>query len=162
MLDIGWYEIFVIAVITVIIVGPKELPRVLRAVTKITRKIREMASEFQSGIDDIAREAELDDLKKSIEEAASTDIAGELENTIDPTGELTESVRELGDSIKEDPVDTGDVSGDQVPEQLAVTTASRDTGDTDAKPAKSSPAKRKSSKKKPRPGTGKRKADGDK
>ncbi len=156
MLDIGWYEIFVIAVITVIIVGPKELPRVLRAVTQITRKIRAMASEFQSGIDDIAREAELDDLKKSIEDSASTDIAGDLENTIDPTGELTESVRELGDSIKEDPVDTGDISSDGVPEQLAVTTASEDTGE---KPAKPAPAKRKASKKKPRPGKGKRKAD---
>ncbi len=152
MLDIGWYEIFVIAVITVIVVGPKELPRVLRAVTQITRKVRAMASEFQSGIDDIAREAELDDLKKSIEETASTDIAGELENTIDPTGELSESVRELGDSIEKDPVDTGDTSGDDAPEVLAVTTAVKETGE---KPAKSSPAKRKSPKKKP----GKRKAD---
>lgn len=152
MLDIGWYEIFVIAVITVIVVGPKELPRVLRAVTQITRKVRAMASEFQSGIDDIAREAELDELKKSIEETASTDIAGELENTIDPTGELSESVRELGDSIKQDPVDTGDISGDDAPEVLAVTTAVKETGE---KPAKSSPARRKSPKKKP----GKRKAD---
>ncbi len=156
MLDIGWYEIFVIAVITVIVVGPKELPRVLRAVTQITRKIRAMANEFQSGIDDIAREAELDELKKSIEETASTDIAGELENTIDPTGELTESVRELGDSIKEDPVDTGDISGDGAAEPPAVSAA---TEDTDAKPAKPSPAKRKSSKKKSRSGKAKRKAD---
>lgn len=151
MLDIGWYEIFVIAVITVIIVGPKELPRVLRAVTQITRKIRAMASEFQSGIDDIAREAELDDLKKSITE---TDLAGELENTIDPTGELTESVRELGDSIKQDPVDdTGDISSDDAPEVLAETPAIEDAGE---KPAKPSPARRKSPKKKPGK---KRKAD---
>jgi len=67
------------------------------------RKVRAMASEFQSGIDDLAREAELDDLKKSIEKTGSTDIAGELENQIDPTGEVTKSMREIETSLKEDP-----------------------------------------------------------
>jgi len=103
MLDIGWPELLIVALVTIIVVGPKELPRVLRTVTQLVRKIRAMASEFQSGIDDLAREAELDDLKKDLEKAASTDIAGELENEIDPTGEVTKSVREIEDSLKEDP-----------------------------------------------------------
>lgn len=103
MLDIGWPELAIIALITILVVGPKEIPRVLRTVTQVVRKLRGMASEFQSGIDELAREADLDDLKKDIEKTASTDIAGELENSIDPTGEVTESVREIESSLKEDP-----------------------------------------------------------
>lgn len=103
MLDIGWPELAIIALITILVVGPKEIPRVLRMVTQAVRKLRSMASEFQSGIDDLAREADLDDLKKDIEKTASTDIVGEIENTIDPTGEVTESVREIETSLKEDP-----------------------------------------------------------
>jgi sec-independent protein translocase protein TatB len=103
MLDIGWVELSIIAMITILVVGPKEIPRVLRTVTQVVRKVRSMASEFQSGIDDLAREAELDDLKKDIEKTASKDLADDLENTIDPTGEVTESVREIEASLKEDP-----------------------------------------------------------
>ena len=103
MLDIGWPELLIVALVTIMVVGPKELPRVLRTVTQMMRKVRAMASEFQSGIDDLAREAELDDLKKDIEKVASTDIAGELENEIDPTGEVTKSMREIETSLKEDP-----------------------------------------------------------
>ena len=102
MLDIGWVELSIIALITILVVGPKEIPRVLRTVTQIMRKVRGMASEFQSGIDELAREAELDDLKKDIEKTASKDFASELENTIDPTGEVTESVREIETSLKDD------------------------------------------------------------
>ncbi len=102
MLDIGWVELSIIALITILVVGPKEIPRVLRTVTQVMRKVRGMASEFQSGIDDLARESELDDLKKDIEKTASRDFAGELENTIDPTGEVTESVRDIETSLKED------------------------------------------------------------
>ncbi len=103
MLDIGWPELLIVALVTIIVVGPKELPRVLRTVTQMVRKVRAMANEFQSGIDDLAREAELDDLKKDIERTASTDIAGELEHEIDPTGEVAESMREIETSLKEDP-----------------------------------------------------------
>ncbi|MDH5410322.1 MAG: Sec-independent protein translocase protein TatB [Alphaproteobacteria bacterium] len=106
MLDIGWVELSIIALVTIIVVGPKEIPRVLRTVTQIMRKVRSMASEFQSGIDDLAREAELDDLKKDIQQTASRDFASELENSIDPTGEMTDSVRDIESSLKELPVDS--------------------------------------------------------
>ena len=51
------------------------------------------------------REAELDDLKKSIEDTASRDLEDEIESALDPTGEFTESVHEIGESIKQDPTD---------------------------------------------------------
>lgn len=99
MLDIGWQELFVIAVITIIVVGPKEIPRVLRTVTLWLRKIKDMARDFQSSIDDIAREAELDDIKKQLAAAEDFDIEQEVQKTIDPTGEMTNTIQDMAEPI---------------------------------------------------------------
>ena len=99
MFDIGWPELFVIALITIIVVGPKELPRVLRTVTLWIRKVRAMARDFQDGIDDLAREADLDDMRKEIEGSADLDLDDDIGKTIDPGGELAASVREIEDAL---------------------------------------------------------------
>lgn len=101
MLDVGWQELFLIAVITIIVVGPKEIPRVLRAVTVWIRKVKDMAREFQSSIDDIAREAELDDIKKQLAEAQDFDIEREIEQAIDPTGEMINSIHGIAEPVDE-------------------------------------------------------------
>ena len=64
MLGIHWPEFMLIAVVTVLVLGPKELPRVLRTVTYWVRRLRKLSSEFQSTMNDLAREADLDDVKK--------------------------------------------------------------------------------------------------
>ena len=66
MFDIGWPEIFVVAVVTLVVVGPKEIPHVLRNVMRWVKKARSLAREFQSGVDDMVREAELDKLKDNV------------------------------------------------------------------------------------------------
>lgn len=101
MLDIGWQELFLIAVVTIIVVGPKEIPRVLRTVTLWIRKVKDMAREFQSSIDDIAREAELDDIKKQLAEAQDFDLEHEMEKTIDPTGEMKSTIHEMAEPVDE-------------------------------------------------------------
>ena len=101
MLDVGWQELFLIAVITIIVVGPKEIPRVLRTVTVWIRKVKDMAREFQSSIDDIAREAELDDIKKQLAAAQDFDIEREIEQTIDPTGEMINSIHGIAEPVDE-------------------------------------------------------------
>ena len=101
MLDVGWQELFLIAVITIIVVGPKEIPRVLRTVTLWIRKVKDMAREFQSSIDDIAREAELDDIKKQLAEAQDFDIEREIEQAIDPTGEMINSIHDIAEPVDE-------------------------------------------------------------
>src|SRR6266436_57575 len=65
--DIAWGEFVVIAVVALIVIGPKELPGVLRAVGQWTTKIRRMASEFQSQFQEALREAEMSDLKKEVD-----------------------------------------------------------------------------------------------
>ena len=88
MLDIGWPELFLIAVVTIIVVGPKELPRVVRTVSGMIRKVRGLAGEFQSTLDDMAREADLEDIKQEIERVSKVDVADEFKATFDPSGEM--------------------------------------------------------------------------
>ena len=66
MLDIGFPEFLLISFILLIVVGPKDLPKVLRSITSFIRKIKSMASQFHSGIDDLANEAEISDLRKEV------------------------------------------------------------------------------------------------
>lgn len=100
MLDIGWPELMVIAAITVVVVGPREIPRVLRTVNGYVRKARSLASEFHSSIEDMAREADLDDLKKQMKETGD-DFSGDFEKSVDPTGDVSRSMREVKDSMNE-------------------------------------------------------------
>src|SRR5258706_8182446 len=69
MFDIGWSELAVIAVVALVVIGPKDLPKVLRTPGYWMRKERTIAAEFQSSIEQMAREAELDELRKQVEEA---------------------------------------------------------------------------------------------
>src|SRR5271165_2689346 len=68
MFDIGWSEFVVIGVVALIVIGPKELPAVLRTIGQWTTKIRRMAGEFQSQFQEAMREVEMADLKKSVDE----------------------------------------------------------------------------------------------
>ncbi len=70
MFDIAWGEFVVIAVVALIVIGPKELPGVLRAIGQWTTKIRRMAAEFQGQFQEALREAEMADLKKEVDDAA--------------------------------------------------------------------------------------------
>jgi sec-independent protein translocase protein TatB len=88
MFDIGWSEMAVIMLVALVVIGPKDLPRLARTVGQWVAKGRAMAREFQRSLEDMAREAELDDVKREIEKVGRTDIKRSIEKTIDPTGEL--------------------------------------------------------------------------
>ncbi len=72
MFDIGWSELLVIGVVALIAIGPKELPGVLRMVGQWMGKVRRMASEFQGQFNEAMREAEMADIKKQVDDLAST------------------------------------------------------------------------------------------
>src|SRR5437660_5232685 len=98
MFDISWGKLVIIGVVALIVIGPKELPMVLRTVGQWMGKIRRMASEFQGQFQEAMREAEMADLKKQFDDTTSglqstfdtTDIKNELEKMIqDPTATST-------------------------------------------------------------------------
>jgi sec-independent protein translocase protein TatB len=68
MFDIGWSELLVIAVVAIVVVGPKDLPRMLRTFGNYAGKARKVANDFKRQFDEALREAELDDVRKSVEE----------------------------------------------------------------------------------------------
>lgn len=68
MLDIGWSELLVIAVVAIIVVGPKDLPRLLRTVGGIIRKVRATASDFRAQFDEVIEQSEVKELKKTVDD----------------------------------------------------------------------------------------------
>ena len=89
MFDIGWGELVVIGVVALIAIGPKELPAVLRATGQWMGKVRRMANEFQDQFREAMREAELDDLKKKVDDMTTT--AGDFTN-FDPLGDVRKDI----------------------------------------------------------------------
>lgn len=84
MLNIGAPEMMVVALVLIIVVGPKDLPRVIRTMAKWVAKARSMAREFQVSIDDMARAADLDDVRREISSIGSPDVSKGLDGVIDP------------------------------------------------------------------------------
>ena len=101
MLDIGGWEFLVVAFVLIMVVGPKELPRMLRSFTQFSRSMRKMAREFTDGMNQIANDAEVAELKKAMNEAKGGDL-DKLASAIDPGGDVSESVRDLKDSMDKD------------------------------------------------------------
>jgi sec-independent protein translocase protein TatB len=101
MFDIAWSELGVIAVVALVVIGPKDLPKVLRTVGQWTSKARAMAREFQSGIDDMVREAELDELRKAAKQVSDFSIEKEVKKTFDPDGSLEQQFAEHNKAIME-------------------------------------------------------------
>ncbi len=101
MFDIGWSEMAVVALLALIVIGPKDLPRVMRTASHWVRKARGLAREFQSGIDDMIREADLADAKKALDDAKRLDIDKAVEKVIDPTGEVGDEARNIEKSARD-------------------------------------------------------------
>lgn len=101
MFDIGWSEMAVIALVALIVIGPKELPQAMRAASKWLRKARSLAREFQSGVDDMIREADLEDARKAVQSARSFNPEKALEETVDPTGSVREEAQDLDRSARD-------------------------------------------------------------
>lgn len=88
MFDIGWSELMLIGLVALVVIGPKDLPKAIYGVGKWVRKARLVAREFQSHVDDMMREAELDDLRQQALKARDLHMSRMLEDTVDPKGEL--------------------------------------------------------------------------
>lgn len=135
MFDIAWSELGVIAVVALVVIGPKDLPKVLRTVGQWTSKARSMAREFQSGIDDMVREAELDELRKAAKSVSDFSIENEVKKTFDPDGSLEKQFQEHNQAIIDA---TGDLKGEGV---TRIADPGPSEGQADVKPAEpASPA----------------------
>jgi sec-independent protein translocase protein TatB len=100
--SLGFQEILVVAVLALLVVGPKDLPLLLRRIGQFTAKMRSLAAEFRAGFDELARQAELDALKKEVQALKEAQ----------PLREFTQAVTDfangahLGDPTPEQPAPT--------------------------------------------------------
>jgi len=81
--DIAWSELALIGAVALIVIGPKDLPRVMRSLGQWTRRARAMAAEFQRNLDEMMREAELDEIRKEVEKVSPAEFKSNLEKLVD-------------------------------------------------------------------------------
>lgn len=83
MFDIGWSELLVIAVVAIVVVGPKDLPRLMRTFGHYAGKLRRAAADFQRQFEDAIRETEIEEVKKAIESVREQTPSIDLKAPID-------------------------------------------------------------------------------
>jgi sec-independent protein translocase protein TatB len=93
MLDIGWTELLVIAIVLIVVVGPKDLPPMLRAFGKMTSNLRKMAGEFRNQFDEALRESDLDDVRRTIGDAQRLNPTNALREAINPLRQMGQEIR---------------------------------------------------------------------
>ena len=93
MLDVGWTEMLVIAIVMIVVVGPKDLPKMLRTFGKTTAKMRSMAGDFRKQFDDALKEAELDGVKDSLNELRKMNPAADIKKALNPMEKAAAEVR---------------------------------------------------------------------
>jgi sec-independent protein translocase protein TatB len=100
MLEVGWSELLVIAIVMIVVVGPKDLPKMLRTFAMFAKKARGMANDFQSQFTDAMRDADLDDVRKTIEDVRSLNPKNALKDAFDPIRKAGEDVKREMQGIK--------------------------------------------------------------
>ena len=142
MFDIGWTEMLVVAVVALLVIGPKDLPRALRTVGHWVGKVKGIAREFQDSVDDMVRESELEEFRQGAKKLAEGDL-DVCDESIDPTGghegpfagptgvegrprtapparEMLSSEEPATTADESDPVESDPVESDPVESEVAV------------------------------------------
>jgi sec-independent protein translocase protein TatB len=100
MFDLAWSEIALIGVVALVVIGPKDLPEAIRGLARGVQKLRRMASEFQGQADELVREANLDEVRSSINEIRNFNIRDTLEKAVDTDGTIRKTFTD--DPLKTD------------------------------------------------------------
>ena len=110
MFDIGGWEFLLIAILGIIIIGPKELPGAIRAVSLFLRRAREMAQEFQSGLEEVAQDAELNKLAETVKTAVDPmeSVSREIKDSVDPDRNIKDAMNFDSEGTNDDLVSYDD------------------------------------------------------
>ncbi len=118
--DIGWGELVLIGVVALIVIGPKELPAVLRTFGQYMTKIRRMAAEFQSQFQEAMREAEMAELKQQFD--AIHDAAKDIRN-FDPVGSVRDHIETAAAEKPAEAAPSGSAAATSASDPLSATPA---------------------------------------
>jgi sec-independent protein translocase protein TatB len=113
MFDFAWSEIALIAAVALVVIGPKDLPVAIRAITGFMKKARRMAGEFQTHVDEMMRDADMKDVRDSFREIRNFDIRSTVEKAIDPDRSLRNTFSEVSSYTQSGiPTQSGAPAGD--------------------------------------------------
>ncbi len=100
MFDFAWSEIALIGVVALVLIGPKDMPVALKAITGMVKKARRMAAEFQTHVDEMVRDADLGEVRDQFREIRRLDIRGTIARAVDSDGSIRKA---LQDPMREPP-----------------------------------------------------------
>ncbi len=148
MFDLGWTEMLMVAAVAIIVVGPKDLPRLMRTIGQFVTKAKGMASELQSQFMDIAHQSELDDIRKSVSDIKVQNPLEDIDKDLAKATEgenLSSTIHTLDDRDSESPEaasdpaltdDYDDMEEWDSPDQVETATVKpADAADTAGEPA---------------------------
>lgn len=92
--DFGWTELLVVAIVLIVVVGPKDLPKMLRTFGKTTASLRKMAGDFRKQFDDALKEAELEDVRNVSRDLRKLDPRNEIKEAFKPVSKAGQQVNE--------------------------------------------------------------------
>lgn len=103
MLGLDWTELALIAVVAVVVIGPKDLPGAVRGIASGVQKLRRMAGQFQGQVDEVVREAKLEDVRNQINDIRNFDFKSVVEKELDKDGNLRKTFTEdpIGNPLKD-------------------------------------------------------------
>lgn len=88
MFDFSWSEIMVIGAVALVLIGPKDMPVAIRATTRVLKKMRRMAGEFQHHVDEMMREAELGEVSSTLRDFRGMNLKNAINRVVDPDGSV--------------------------------------------------------------------------
>lgn len=91
MFDFAWSEFGLIAIVALIAIGPKDLPVAIKTVSQFVKKARKMASEFQTHVDEMVREADLHEVRDTVRSLRSFDLRSTIEKHVDSDGSIRQA-----------------------------------------------------------------------
>ena len=146
MFDLGATELLVIGIVAIIVVGPKELPKMLRAFGQFVGKMRGMAREFQSMFEEAARDTGMDDMAKSVGDVKNFSVSDTVNEAMNP---ISKEAADLESELRAEIPDEPAPAKKKEPEEDPIDAGNRAAAAAEKKPApakKKSAAKRKKSK----------------
>ena len=93
MFSFGWSEIALIVIVVIIIVGPKEIPNLLKQIGTFSKSLKKISRDFKSSLNELAEENDLKDVKKSISDLKN------IKKNLDPTVDFQKEINSIKDTV---------------------------------------------------------------
>lgn len=120
MFDFSWSEIALIGVVALILIGPKDLPIAIKAVSEMVKKARRMAGEFQTHVDEMVRDADLKEVRETISDIRRMDIKGKILDAVDGDRTIRNTINDNPFDVTHTPPPVPPVLGDAAVAAVAV------------------------------------------